>query len=170
MEKAKLFKRAIALAVDLLAILVLGWVVVFLLAFLTVPFAGSTSGFGQMMFRLTSYLIAIVSLLFQFLYFGYTWSRPVGQSLGMKIMAIRVAREDGSRIGFLRAGLRGSVGYWISGLVFFLGFIWAAFDPHGEAWHDKIFDTRVFEYPYDPYGDMPFPPPRPPVDAGPDMR
>jgi uncharacterized RDD family membrane protein YckC len=37
--------------------------------------------------------------------------------------------------------LRGTVGYWISGLVFGLGFIWAAFDGRKEAWHDKLFDT-----------------------------
>lgn len=169
-EKAKLYKRAIALAVDLLGVVVLSWVVSFALSFLTAPFVGSESQFGQMMLRLTSALIAVVMILFQFLYFGYFWSRPHGQSLGMKVMAINVTREDGSRLGFLRAGLRGSVGYWISGLVFFLGFIWAIFDKNGEAWHDKIFDTRVFEHPYDPYGAMAFPGPRPPTDAGPDLR
>jgi uncharacterized RDD family membrane protein YckC len=169
-EKAKLYKRAIALAVDLLAMVVLSWITVFAMSFLTAPFVGSESQFGQFMLKFMNVLIAAVTILFQFLYFGYFWSREHGQSLGMKIMAINVTREDGSRLGFLRAGLRGSVGYWISGLVFWLGFIWAAIDKNGEAWHDKIFDTRVFEHPYDPYGAMNFPAPRPPTDAGPDMR
>jgi uncharacterized RDD family membrane protein YckC len=31
----------------------------------------------------------------------------------------------------------------VSGFFFGLGFIWAAFDANGEAWHDKIFATRV---------------------------
>jgi uncharacterized RDD family membrane protein YckC len=168
--KGSFLKRAIALAIDALTMVVLSWLVVFLLSFLTAPFAGSTSQFGQMMWKLTSFLIAGVTVLFQFLYFGYLWSRPTGQSLGMKLAAINVKREDGSRVGFFRAGLRGSVGYWISGLVFGLGFLWALWDKHGEAWHDKIFDTRVFEYHHDPYGNYAYPAPRPPVDAGPDMR
>jgi uncharacterized RDD family membrane protein YckC len=122
------------------------------------------------MLKSMNILILLVSVLFQFLYFGYFWSRPHGQSVGMKLMAINVTREDGAKLGFMRAGLRGSVGYWISGLVFFLGFIWAIFDKNGEAWHDKIFDTRVFEHPYDPYGSLNYPAPRPPTDAGPGMN
>ena len=36
-----------------------------------------------------------------------------------------------------------SLGYYISGLLFSLGYIWAIFDPNKEAWHDKLFDTWV---------------------------
>ncbi|PCJ43200.1 MAG: RDD family protein [Moraxellaceae bacterium] len=35
------------------------------------------------------------------------------------------------------------VGYYVSLLVFGLGFIWAAFDPKKQAWHDKIAKTLV---------------------------
>lgn len=169
MQKASFMKRAIGLLIDIPAMLLLSYLVAFLFAFLLAPFSAGDSGFAQFMRQLLSVMIGIVMILFQFLYFGFLWSRN-GQSLGMKLMAIKVAREDGSRVGFFRSGLRGSVGYWISALVFFLGFIWAAFDKNGEAWHDKIFKTRVFDNPYDPYGGMDFPAPRPPVDAGPDMR
>ena len=48
-----------------------------------------------------------------------------------------------AEMGFLAAGLRGTVGYWISTVIFFLGFIWAAFDKNKEAWHNKIFGTGV---------------------------
>ena len=44
-----------------------------------------------------------------------------------------------------RGGFRGTIGYWISGLIFGLGFIWAAFDQDKEAWHDKLFDTWVVQ-------------------------
>lgn len=46
-------------------------------------------------------------------------------------------------ISFWRAAFRGTLGYIISGFVFSLGFIWAAFDGQKEAWHDKLFDTWV---------------------------
>jgi uncharacterized RDD family membrane protein YckC len=169
MEKGSFFNRAIAFAIDAVAMVVLSWLVVFLMSFLLAPFAGGDSSFARMMNALIGSLIAVVGILFQFLYFGFMWSRD-GQSIGMKLTTIKVARRDGSPLSFFRAALRGSVGYWISGVIFFLGFIWAAFDKNGEAWHDKIFDTRVFEHPYDPYGSLNYPAPRPPTDAGPGMN
>ena len=61
----------------------------------------------------------------------------------MSIFDIKVVRTDGEPVGFIRSGLRGTVGYWISGLIFGIGYIWAAFDIRRQAWHDKIFDTIV---------------------------
>jgi uncharacterized RDD family membrane protein YckC len=58
-------------------------------------------------------------------------------------MNIRVVRDDGSLLTFISAGLRGTFGYWVSSLIFSLGFIWAAFDDRQQGWHDKIFGTRV---------------------------
>lgn len=97
---------------------------------------------GLMAGGLSLVLIAILFLL-QFLYFGYFWSKS-GQSIGMRLMNIKVLEREGGLLTFVKAGLRGSVGYWISGFIFGLGFLWAAFDAHKEAWHDKIFGTRVY--------------------------
>jgi uncharacterized RDD family membrane protein YckC len=83
--------------------------------------------------------------IFQFLYFGYFWSTS-GQSIGMKLLNIKVIRQgEGELLSFFGAAFRGTLGYAISGLVFGLGFIWAAFDGNKETWHDKIFDTWVVE-------------------------
>lgn len=89
-------------------------------------------------------VLIIVLFLFQFVYFGYFWSKD-GQSLGMKMLNMRVVRRDGQGLSFWRAAFRGTIGYWISALIFYLGYLWAAFDSDGEAWHDKIFDTWVVE-------------------------
>jgi uncharacterized RDD family membrane protein YckC len=78
----------------------------------------------------------------QFVYFGYFWGKD-GQSLGMKLVNIKVIHRDSDQISFLRGGLRGTFGYWVSSLIFGLGFLWAAFDAEKETWHDKIFDTWV---------------------------
>lgn len=44
-----------------------------------------------------------------------------------------------------RAALRGTAGYWISGLIFGLGYLWAACDENQETWHDKVFDTWIVQ-------------------------
>ena len=84
----------------------------------------------------------LVSILGDFLYFGYFWSRKE-QSIGMGIMNIRVVKTDGHPLSFIIAGLRGSIGYYVSGLCFGLGYLWFFVDKQQETWHDKIFNTVV---------------------------
>lgn len=86
----------------------------------------------------------LVSLVLQFFYYGYFWSKN-GQSIGKRLMGIKVVKSDGSILPFVTAGLRGSVGYLISSFVLGLGYLWAAFDPNKETWHDKIFQTTVIK-------------------------
>ena len=103
---------------------------------------GDDSFFGWLMGLGFIFLMVIVTF-FTFVYFGFFWSRD-GQSLGMKMLSMKVVRRESAELcSFWRAGLRGSIGYWISGLVFSLGFLWALIDANQEAWHDKIFDTWV---------------------------
>ncbi|MBE9180160.1 RDD family protein [Oculatella sp. LEGE 06141] len=78
-----------------------------------------------------------------FLYFGYLWSRRE-RSIGMGVMNIRVVKPDGHPLSFLMAGLRGSLGYFLSGLIFGLGYLWFFVDKQ-ETWHDKIFNTVVLK-------------------------
>ena len=55
----------------------------------------------------TAFVIFIIVMAFQFVYFGYFWSRD-GQSLGMKLLNIKVVRQDGEPISFWRGGFRGT--------------------------------------------------------------
>ena len=104
--------------------------------------AGGEGFFAQLLSAASILALALFALLFQFLYFGYFWSRN-GESVGMIPLSIKVVRRNGRPLSFVRAGLRGTVGYWISGLFLGLGYLWAAVDGNKEAWHDKIFDTWV---------------------------
>jgi uncharacterized RDD family membrane protein YckC len=79
-----------------------------------------------------------------FLYFGYLWSRRE-RSIGMGVMNIRVVKPDGHPLSFVMAGLRGSLGYFLSGLIFGLGYLWFFVDKQQETWHDKIFNTVVLK-------------------------
>jgi uncharacterized RDD family membrane protein YckC len=70
----------------------------------------------------------------------WTWR---GQTPGMMLLGLHIAREvDGSLPGLARSILR-YVGYFISQLPLFLGFIWIAFDSRKQGWHDKIAGTVV---------------------------
>ena len=74
-------------------------------------------------------------------YFVFFWGR--GQTLGMRLFHLRVADANtGAPIGYGRAALR-FLGYIISGIVCYIGLIWAAFDSRKQGWHDKIANTVV---------------------------
>lgn len=66
-----------------------------------------------------------------------------GQSAGMRILGIQIARTDGKRFNMKGAMLRHLVGYPLSMLVFFLGFLWMLWDPRQQGWHDKLAGTIV---------------------------
>jgi uncharacterized RDD family membrane protein YckC len=100
-------------------------------------------GLFQLIARYLAWVTLATLLVLHFLYYGFFWSRD-GNTLGMKAFEIKVVRRTPeAKISFFRAGLRGTLGYYISGLVFGLGYLWAAIDRRKEAWHDKLFDTAV---------------------------
>lgn len=66
-----------------------------------------------------------------------------GQTLGKMAVGVKVVRTDLTRVGYGTAALREIVGKWISGLICNIGYIWAGFDPHKQAWHDHICNTLV---------------------------
>jgi uncharacterized RDD family membrane protein YckC len=83
----------------------------------------------------------LMDVFISMLYFTY-FHGATGQTLGKMLFGLRVVQTTGEKmtfgIGFLRW-----VGYIISGLIFNLGFIWAAFDRRKQGWHDKIAGTFV---------------------------
>jgi len=84
------------------------------------------------------YGMAVMVNAAYFIYFhGMT-----GQTPGKKMLGLAVVRADGEPMTFGIAFLRW-VGYIVSKLPFFLGFIWAAFDRRKQGWHDKIAGTCV---------------------------
>lgn len=144
MGKASFFSRFVAYLVDGLAISFIAWGLALLFNGLFSITSNSNNLFVGILFGTLGVITFFAWLILAFLYFGYFWSKD-GQSVGMKLTGIKVVRRDGGLQSYVRAALRGTVGYWISGLVFGLGFLWAAFDSEKEGWHDKIFDTWVVE-------------------------
>ena len=100
-------------------------------------------GLFQLIAQYLAGVTILVMLLLHFVYYGFFWSQH-GNSLGMKAFEIKVVRrKSAAQPSFFRAGLRGTVGYYISALILGVGYLWAAFDRNKQAWHDKVFDTIV---------------------------
>jgi uncharacterized membrane protein len=75
-------------------------------------------------------------------YFTYMPVAYGGQTIGKMAAGLAVVRTDGSSLDYGRAAGRW-VGYYISSLPAFLGFLTAVFTDKKRALHDFIADTRV---------------------------
>jgi uncharacterized RDD family membrane protein YckC len=65
-----------------------------------------------------------------------------GTTVGGLICGLQVVRVDGRTMAWDTAIVR-ALGCFLSAAVFFLGFLWIAFDAEKQAWHDKIAGTVV---------------------------
>ena len=54
-----------------------------------------------------------------------------------------VVDASGKPVGFWRGALREIVGKFLSGIAFYVGYVWIAFDRDKQGWHDKIAETYV---------------------------
>ena len=90
-------------------------------------------------------LISPILFLVVLIYFVFFWTL-VGYTPGKALLGLQIVRQDGQPLSVGRALLR-FLGYWVSAIPLFLGFIWVLFDRQHEGWHDKIADTHVIYIP-----------------------
>lgn len=95
-----------------------------------------THGLGTVaLLYLTAHLLAGITY--------FTWFHGIrGQTPGKKLFGLCVIQVSGDPMTLGIAFLRWT-GYLISGLIFFLGFLWIALDGRKQGWHDKIAATLV---------------------------
>jgi uncharacterized RDD family membrane protein YckC len=79
--------------------------------------------------------------IIQAAYFICFWAWR-GQTPGKMALKVKIVRFDGSRIGWGGAVIR-YLGYIISVVIIFIGFLWIAFDARRQGIHDKIAETYV---------------------------
>ncbi len=72
----------------------------------------------------------------------FVFQATIQQTLGMRVMQIRVIDVYGDPPSYLRVGLR-TTGYLASLATLFLGFLWIGFDPEKRGLHDWIAGTYV---------------------------
>ena len=122
--------------------------------------SGPRANFGQ---RLVGYIIDVILVgipygifyaisrplgwalgtLLSLAYFTYFEGSSSGQTVGKRVMSIRVIDfSAGGPIGYGRAFVR-----WIcrilSGAVCLLGYLWMLWDKEKQTWHDKLATTVV---------------------------
>lgn len=65
-----------------------------------------------------------------------------GQTLGKRLLGLQVVSAQGGDISFWQAALR-LVGYMVSTVPLYLGFLAMLIDRRGRTWHDRIAGTQV---------------------------
>jgi uncharacterized RDD family membrane protein YckC len=151
-KPAGFFSRTIAFVLDLflLAILglMIGLVIFIVLHFFRygdiLNFMASLLGVDNQIGQFFAFISPILFLIV-LLYFVFFWSL-VGYTPGKALLGLRIVRQDGRPLSVRRALVR-YLGYWVSAIPLFLGFIWVLVDRQHEGWHDKIADTHVIYIP-----------------------
>ena len=96
----------------------------------------------QTLFTIFFFLLVIsINFVLYNAYFIVFWML-VGQTPGKMIMGVRIVSTDGSPVGFFQS-VRRLIGYWISMIIVFLGFLWVLISDTRQGWHDKIANTYV---------------------------
>lgn len=149
LKQAGFVSRAVALILDILFV-TMGSIVFAALASLILNFFGfnaeslttddPTTFLGMIQVIIVA-MSSLAVLLFVPGYFVIFWVL-VGATPGKQILGLRIIRTDTSPLGWSRAVLR-YIGYFISAIVFFLGYLWVFVDDRRMAWHDKLADTFV---------------------------
>jgi uncharacterized RDD family membrane protein YckC len=147
-KPAGFFSRMMAFVLDLFLLaflgLMSGLVIFIVLQFFRygkiLEFVGDLLGVDNPIAQFIG-LIQPILFLVVLLYFVFFWTF-VGYTPGKALLGLRIVRQDGRPLSFGRALLR-YLGYWVSAIPLFLGFIWIIFDHQHEGWHDKIANTHV---------------------------
>lgn len=119
-EYAGFWARFAAFQVDWAVTVIAG----FVLTFGTTFAGGFTAAIGQFLY-----------VVFSLLYWPYMESSPRQATFGKMLLGIQVTDMDGARVSFVRALLR-NLAKIISGLIFYIGFLMAAFTRRKQGLHD----------------------------------
>ena len=93
-------------------------------------------------------------ILVELAYFTYFHATSAGQSIGNKILGIRVLdAATGRSLPYVRAFVRALMSN-LSALPCFLGFFWMLWEPRKRTWHDIVADSLVVRTTFYPPGEF----------------
>ncbi len=133
---AGLPSRAMAFLIDIIIVSSLALITVGIAVYLTNGSVSNISHLKQVLLPLFIILFFLASTYFVFLQ-GFT-----GTTVGKMFFGLKLINRSGNTIGFWAAFVRW-IGYYISAVFLFFGFIWSLLDADSQTWHDKIAGTYV---------------------------
>ena len=133
---AGFWRRAVAFVIDSVVLIILGFPLALIPAVSVLTDSDPATMIGK-----TAAAIATRGLL-SWLYFAGMESSGWQATLGKRVIGLRVTDSTGARIRFGRASGR-FFGKMLSGAVFGLGFLMAAFTARRQALHDLLAGTLV---------------------------
>ena len=93
-------------------------------------------------------------ILVELVYFTWFHATSAGQSIGNRILGIRVLDEHtGRSLPYARAFVR-ALRSALSALVFFLGYLWMLWEPRKRTWHDMVAESLVVKAAFYPPGEF----------------
>jgi len=92
-----------------------------------------------------SFSVTFVILAYPVLYAAFMsfMISNFGGTLGKLLTGTKIVSSNGENVSFWRAFFRNHIGYMVSGVFLWLGFIWIFIDKERRTWHDQIADTFV---------------------------
>ena len=140
MQHAGFLIRLVAYIIDDIIITIGSLIIMWVFGMMPMLSGSAMSG-GEFSFGVVQVLGIIVQLVWGFGYLIYFWTSS-GQTPGKMIMGVKVVAVDGGPVTVGKAILR-IIGYFVSGIVIYLGFLWIIWDKEKQGWHDKIAGTYV---------------------------
>ena len=133
---AGFISRALAMIIDIAIVSLIALLSVFAGLFIVYGFNFGAYGSGNITLPLYLVLFLLSSTYFVFLH-GYG-----GKTAGKTLLGIKLINNEGEGVGLWEAFVRW-IGYYISGVFLFAGFLWFLVDSECQTWHDKIAGTYV---------------------------
>jgi uncharacterized RDD family membrane protein YckC len=140
MQKAGFFIRLVAYIIDCIIVGVGAGV---LMAVFGVPMSAGAGTASQIELGAMQGIGALLLLIWSLGYLLFFWATS-GKTPGKAILGLQIVRTDGGKLGLGKAIVR-LIGYAISGIVIYLGFLWILWDKEKQGWHDKIAGTYVIK-------------------------
>jgi uncharacterized RDD family membrane protein YckC len=139
-RRAGFLLRLLAYSIDIMIIFMLSLLLMLIaILFIKTRTVNTDDPFTIMRFLYLPYLISeMVIEAFYFIFFHAV----TGQTVGKRVCGLRVLGVDGGVLGFRRSIIR-FMGYLISRICLYLGFVWIALSSKKQGWHDKMAKSCV---------------------------
>jgi len=132
---SRLFAFSIDIVIIVVVLIFAGWLLNAMSTIFQLGILDSLSTFFEI------WVTSVIVILFSAAYYIFFWTL-VGQTPGKLLLGLRVVSRSGRPITFWQA-LRRYVGYFISAVAIYIGYLWILIDNRRQGWHDKLAGTYV---------------------------